>query len=72
MSTHNLYNWTHHGWRITFLHQNKTTASYLLHIAAIGNGLNWLHIEALVIVLIQLLEHIRAPKVFVLHVIVNR
>jgi hypothetical protein len=58
------------------LHRNKGTVSHLLCNAVSTNGLNWLHIETLVIVLIQLLEHkfntLRfAIKVFVLHVIVN-
>lgn len=42
---------------------------YLLYIAAAGHGLNWLHIEALVIALIQLLEHEAFP--FVVHVTVK-
>jgi hypothetical protein len=42
---------------------------YLLYSAATGHGLNWLHVETLVIALIQLLEDEAFP--FVVHVTVK-
>jgi len=58
-------------------HTNRSRA-YSLCVTATGNGLNWLHIEALVVVLIELLQHkcnmLRyvGSFVFTVHITVNR